>query len=263
MSGCKAFMNVLRLISAAALIAGLQSVSFAQATSSSDSKPAVVAELFTSEGCSSCPPADALLAKMDGMNYQGAPIIVLSEHVDYWDHDGWRDRFSSEQWTQRQNDYNLRFRLDSVYTPQMVIDGSQQVNGSNSGQVAHAIETAAAQQGKLQITIADASWNNDVLRATVSVADLSPQAAKGTVLYAVLADDEDTSSVAKGENSGRTLKHVSVVRVMQKVSPLHGPYSGPVEIKLPHGVARSKMRLIVFAQKGQNGQIFGAAQREV
>ncbi|QNI32659.1 DUF1223 domain-containing protein [Alloacidobacterium dinghuense] len=244
--------------------AGLTFAVFAQSTpSSSDSKPAVVAELFTSEGCSSCPPADALLVQMDGKTYAGAPIIVLSEHVDYWNHDGWRDPFSSEQWTQRQNDYNLRFRLDSVYTPQMVIDGSQQVNGSNGGQIGHAIETAAAQPGKLQITIADASWNNDVLHATVSVSDPSPQAAKGTTLYAVLADDQDTSNVAKGENSGRTLTHVSVVRVLQKVSSLHGPYSGPVEIKLPHGVNRSKMRLIVFAQKGQNGQIFGAAQREV
>jgi hypothetical protein len=257
-------MSILRLISAFVLIAGLQSCSMAQITSSSDSKPAVVAELFTSEGCSSCPPADALLAELDQRKtFAGVPVIVLSEHVDYWDHDGWRDRFSSEQWTARQNDYNLRFRLDSVYTPQMVIDGSQQVNGSNGSQVVHAIQTAAAQPGKLQIAIADASWDNDVLHATVSVADLSPQTAKGTTLYAVLADDEDTSSVAKGENSGRTLKHVSVVRVMQKVSSLHGPYSGPVEIKLPHGVLRSKMRLIVFAQKGQNGQIFGAAQREV
>jgi hypothetical protein len=226
-------------------------------------KPAVVAELFTSEGCSSCPPADALLTKMDGMNYQGTPIIVLSEHVDYWNHDGWHDPFSSEQWTARQNGYNNeRFHLDSVYTPQMVIDGTQQVNGSNGPQIAHAIETAAAQAGKLQIEITDVTWDNDVLHATVSVPDLSAQA-KGTTLYAVLADDEDTSSVAKGENSGKTLKHVSVLRVMQKVSSLHGPYSGPVQIKLPRGVPHSKMRLIVFAQKGQNGQIFGAAQREV
>jgi hypothetical protein len=227
-------------------------------------KPAVMAELFTSEGCSSCPPADALLAKMDGMNYQGAPIIVLSEHVDYWNHDGWHDPFSSEQWTERQNAYNNeRFHLESVYTPQMVIDGAQQVNGSNGPQIVHAIESAAAQAGKLQIEIADAAWDNDVLHATVSVHDLSPQTAKGTTLYAALADDEDTSSVAKGENSGKTLKHVSVVRVMQKISSLHGPYSGPVQIKLPRGVSHTKMRLIVFAQKGQTGPIFGAAQREV
>ena len=256
-------MKTRSLFLAAAMAAGLLSSVFAQSSSASDSKPAVVAELFTSEGCSSCPPADALLAKMDGMNYEGAPIIVLSEHVDYWNHYGWHDPFSSAQWTERQNSYNEHFRLDSVYTPQMVIDGSQQVNGSSGPQITHAIEAAAAQPGKLQIKIADASWAEDVLHATVSVPDLSPQTAKGTTLYAVLADDEDTSSVAKGENSGKTLKHVSVVRVMQKVSSLHGPYSGPVQIRLPRGVAHNKMRLIVFAQKGENGQIFGATQKEV
>jgi len=224
----------------------------------------VLVELFTSEGCSSCPPADALLRQVNGSQTSDGQLIVgISEHVTYWNSLGWSDPYSSSAYTDRQDAYSQRFHLDGVYTPQMVIDGSQQVNGSNGGQVAHAIQTAAAQPGKLQIAITDASWDNDVLHATVSVADLSPQAAKGTVLYAVLADDEDTSNVAKGENSGRTLKHVSVVRVMQKVSPLHGPYSGPVEIKLPRGVERSKMRLIVFAQKGQNGQIFGAAQREV
>jgi hypothetical protein len=264
-------MSIHRLFLVTAFAAGCQLIAFAQDASSpspkgtaSDSKPSVVAELFTSEGCSSCPPADALLAELDRRkSFAGVPVIVLSEHVDYWDHEGWRDPFSSAQWTQRQNDYNQHFRLESVYTPQMIIDGSQQVNGSNSSQVAHGIETAAAQEGKLQIEIKDASWDGEVLRASVSVGDLSPQAAKGTTLYAVLADDEDTSSVSRGENSGQTLKNVSVVRVMQKVSSLHGPYSGPVEIKLPHGVAHGKMRLIVFAQKGQNGQIFGAAQREV
>ena len=238
----KTLMNVVRLGLAIGLIAGLQSIGFAQ-DASSNTKAAVVAELFTSEGCSSCPPADALLAELDRRKtFAGVPVIVLSEHVDYWNHDGWRDPFSSEQWTQRQNDYNLRFRLDSVYTPQMVIDGTQQVIGSNSSQVAHAIETAAAQPGKLQIEIKNSSWDNDVLHAMVSVPELSAQAAKGTTLYAVLADDEDTSNVGRGENSGRTLKHVSVVRVMQKVSALHGPYAGPVEIKLPHGVSRGKMR---------------------
>lgn len=259
----KALMNFVRLVFAAGLMAGLPAISFAQ-DASTNSKPAVVAELFTSEGCSSCPPADTLLAELDRRKtFAGVPVIVLSEHVDYWNHDGWHDPFSSEQWTQRQNDYNLRFRLESVFTPQLVVDGTQQVIGSNSSQVAHAIETAAAQPGKLQIEITNSSWDNDVLHAMVSVPELSSQTAKGTTLYAVLADDEDTSNVGRGENSGHTLKHVSVVRVMQKVSALHGPYSGAVDIKLPHGVSHGKMRLIVFAQKGDNGQIFGAAQREV
>jgi hypothetical protein len=257
-------MNIHRTYFLFCLI-GAPLATFAQTSQeTSPAKPAVVAELFTSEGCSSCPPADELLVKLDQLKtFAGVPVIVLSEHVDYWNHDGWLDPFSSEQWTERQNDYNFRFRLNSVYTPQMVVDGFQQVNGSNGSQVANAIQAAAAQPGKLHIEITDASWTGDVLHATVSVGDLSPQTAKGTTLLAALADDEDTSNVSRGENSGHTLKHVSVVRVMQKVTSLHGPYSGSVQIKLPHGVVHNKMRLIVFAQKGQNGQVFGAAQKEV
>lgn len=254
-------MNARRFSLVVAVMASLPLAAFAQ--NSGSSKPAVVAELFTSEGCSSCPPADTLLAELDGKTYAGVPIIVMSEHVDYWNHDGWHDPFSSEAWTARQNFYNQRFHLESVFTPQMVIDGTQQVVGSNGPQVAHALETAAAQPGKLQVTITEASWADNVLHATISVPEVSSQAAKGTDIYAVLADDEDASNVGRGENAGHTLKHVSVVRVMQKVGSLHGPYSGPVVIKLPKGVAHTKMRLIVFAQKGQNGEIFGAAEREV
>jgi len=255
-------MNIRSLL-LVGITAGAQLAAVAQSASDSTaSKPAVVAELFTSEGCSSCPPADAILAELDQhKSFNGVPVIVLSEHVDYWDHDGWRDPFSSETWTQRQNYYNLHFRLDNIYTPQMVVDGTQQVNGSIGPQVAHAIETAAATPGKIAIAVTQASWDGDVLHATISVADLG--SAKGANLYAVLADDEDTSNVERGENAGHTLKNVSVVRVLQKVGSLHGPYSGDVQVKLPHGVSHTKMRLIVFAQKGENGQIFGATQREV
>jgi hypothetical protein len=188
---------------------------------------------------------------------------VLSEHVDYWDHDGWRDPFSSAVWTQRQNLYGDRFHLDSVYTPQMVIDGTQQLVGSNGLQVSQALEKAAGQQDKVTLAITNATWSDDALQATVSVTNIPAAAMKGVNLYAVLADDADTSSVSRGENSGRTLQHVAVVRVMRKVGNLQGPYNGQVQISLPHGTAHAKMRLILFAQKGDNGQVFGATEREV
>lgn len=248
-----AFVNTMVLSLAASLYAAPGAAS----------KPAVLVELFTSEGCSSCPPADALLAELDRRkSYAGAPVIVLSEHVDYWNHDGWHDPYSSEAWTERQNEYNLHFHLDSIYTPQMVIDGSQQVVGSNGLLVAQALKNASAQQDKINFEIRDAAWSGDALQATVSVTNI-PEAAKGTNLYAVLADDADTSSVSRGENSGRTLQHVAVVRAMRKVGRLQGPFNGQVQISLPHGVARGKMRLILFAQRGDNGQVFGAAEREV
>jgi hypothetical protein len=221
----------------------------------------VLIELFTSEGCSSCPPADNLLAELDKRkNYEGTPLVVLSEHVDYWDHDGWRDPHSSADWTARQNGYNYHFHLESVYTPQMVIDGGLQVNGSEGPKIAHALETAAAQPGKVIVEIKDAAWSGDVLHATV---DISQADAKGANLYAVLADDADTSNVMKGENSGKTLTNVAVVRVMRKVGKIQGPYNGQVQISLPHGTSHEKMRLIIFAQKGDSGQVYGAAEKDV
>src|SRR5690349_15806897 len=101
----------------------------------------VVVELFTSEGCSSCPPADAILAKLSQMDgTKGMDIIVLGEHVDYWNGIGWNDRFSSHEFTQRQQEYAQHFGLASAYTPQMVIDGQQQVLGSDANVIAHGID---------------------------------------------------------------------------------------------------------------------------
>src|SRR5215469_7788691 len=101
----------------------------------------VIVELFTSEGCSSCPPADALLARLESAQpVSGAQIIALEEHVDYWDHLGWMDPFSSAEWTRRQQDYSGAFRRDGEYTPQMVVDGREEFVGSRSDLAARALE---------------------------------------------------------------------------------------------------------------------------
>lgn len=203
----------------------------------------VLVELFTSEGCSSCPPADALLAQIDSRSI----AIVMSEHVDYWNHDGWADPFSSSESTARQEAYGQRFQIDSVYTPQMVIDGSVQFTGSDAARASREL-AAAARRPKAAIALQRTAKG-------VTIKAGRGQAAAG--VYLAIADDSDESQVAAGENRGRRLRHVAVVRSLRKVGKLgkDGVFEG--EIALPEKARRQ--RVIVFLQEGSAGPILGAA----
>jgi hypothetical protein len=169
----------------------------------------VLVELFTSEGCSDCPPADRLLEELDTKQFvPGAQAIVLSEHVTYWNHLGWRDPFSLDEMDLRQKEYGERFNLDSVYTPQAVIDGVAQVVGNNTAAVTNAVEHAASSPKK-PITVTDVHWENGVVSFTVHGADSASR------LLAVLAADATGPRIIRGENAGRTLHHVAVVRAIK------------------------------------------------
>jgi len=237
---------------AAASVLGLRLGDLAQAAD--NPKKPVLVELFTSEGCSSCPPADALLQAIDReQNVPGAQVIVLSEHVDYWDHEGWRDPFSSPEITARQDSYVSHFSQDSAYTPEAIVDGTLGLNGSDRRGLISAIQEAA-EQPKIEIAIANAA-----VSGKVAAADVTAAAHPHADLYAVLADDHDESSVSRGENSGRHLEHVAVVRVIEKVGSLNDGFSRPIHVGLPDH-PQAKMRLVVFAQERKTGHILGVAE---
>ena len=219
----------------------------------------VVVELFTSEGCSSCPPADALLAQLDAAQSAGnQPVIVLSEHVTYWNHDGWHDPFSNQAFTDRQSQYSNRFGLSDVYTPQAIVDGAQELVGSDRAKLVKAIQ-AAAGKPKIPITLENAQWSGDSAAVDVT----TPAVDHPATFFAALADDSDQSSVLHGENQGRNLRHVAVVRTLVEVHKLKSPLTREnIQVKLPAGVQpQSRMRFVVFLADNRTGQILGASMQ--
>jgi len=235
-----------------ASLVGVVLASFAPAVGG-NSVPVVV-ELFTAEGCSSCPPADALLATLNQRGVvNGAEVLALGEHVDYWNHLGWTDRFSSPTFTQRQESYAKRFGLSSAYTPQMVIDGRFEAAGNDPGLVEREISRAAGLAKTATVTL---SWTGgSALQVAVEGAGDEPSA----VLLAV-TEDSLTSSVARGENGGRTLRHSAVVRELSTLgSTSAGMFRGTVPLTLLASWKAPDLRVVVFVQRPGNREIVGAA----
>ena len=210
----------------------------------------VLAELFTSEGCSSCPPADQLLQRIDQLQpVSGAQVLVLGEHVDYWDQLGWRDPFSSAQFTQRQQQYS-RALGGEVYTPQLVVDGREQVLGNDPTAVRDAIARAAAKP-KFPVHIVTAKRDNATALLTISV-DAIP---KGRAeVWVAIADESARSTVTRGENAGRALAHVAVVRSLTKIGSVNRSEGLDKAVRLPLNAAPS--RAVVFLS--QDGAVTGA-----
>lgn len=219
----------------------------------------VLVELFTAEGCSSCPPADDLLAQLESKQpIANVDIIVMGEHVDYWDKLGWRDRFSSPQYTERQREYGFRFKIDDVYTPQMVVDGTEQFVGNDAPHALRAI-AQAGHASKVSLVLAKPVVDGQKIRITVSTS--TPNPSSKADIYAALVDPADTTNVGGGENRGRELHHVAVVRSLQKIGKLKALDSRPIEATLtaPHDAIAQKMRVVVFAQSSGPAQVIGVA----
>ncbi|HWY99722.1 MAG TPA: DUF1223 domain-containing protein [Edaphobacter sp.] len=258
-------MSQLRLFAVAASLFGtfisLPASAVAQTTQAN--RTPVLVELFTSEGCSSCPPADALLAKLDqAQPINGAEIIVLGEHVDYWDGQGWHDRFSSHQYTERQNEYCGRLHVDNSFTPQMIVDGTDQFVGNDGAHAVRAIQHAA-ETTKIKLVLSQPVVDGQ--KVSASVATPPPAATKKADLYAALVDPKDTTEVRGGENGGHRLQHVGVVRNLQRVGKLKDLGAGPVSFSLnaPADAKPGEMRVVVFAQESGQGAVLGAASAGV
>src|SRR3954451_18510821 len=218
----------------------------------------VLVELFTSQGCSDCPPADRILEELDTrQSIPGVQAIVLSEHVTYWNHLGWRDPFSLDENDQRQKEYGDRFNLDSVYTPQAVVDGSVQLVGNNAAGVAKAIERAASTP-KQPLAIAGAHWDNGAVTFSVHGAVNS-----GSRLVAVIAADGQGPKILRGENAGRTLHHVAVVRTIKDFgsSAADGRTLRISAGNLSRDQASPPARLVVFLVDGKAGHVSAVGEQ--
>jgi hypothetical protein len=220
----------------------------------------ILVELFTSEGCSSCPPADQLLEKLDAQPLAGARLIVLSEHVDYWNHIGWNDPYSSAAYSERQNNYGSRFHLESVYTPQMIVDGSSEFVGNSYKQAREAFGKSQTQP-KVEVHIRDLAVEKGKVKAHVESDGLPAGAKKADVVF-VVALSHAESQVAGGENAGRRLTHVAVVRSLNVVGSVESgkPFSKDVSLSLGRDVAPGNLRVIAFLQESGQGRVLGATE---
>jgi hypothetical protein len=234
----------------------------------SDTSPRtpVLVELFTSEGCSSCPPADALLEKLDrSQPVNGAELIVLSEHVDYWNDIGWKDPYSSHEYSERQRAYAARFGRGRVYTPQMVIDGHFELVGSDERGAIAAVENEA-KFVKVPLNLSAVLFDSsNKLSMHVEAGPLGPStAAYSAGLFVAVADDSDESQVSRGENAGRTLKHVAVLRSLVPAGTVGKSEKLSRDITLNFSNEnRRRLRIIGIIQETSAGRVLGVASAEL
>jgi hypothetical protein len=215
----------------------------------SASKSFAVVELFTSEGCSSCPPADEAVAKL--LNVHNENVFVLAFHVDYWNYLGWKDNFSSKAYSERQQQYGQQFKLNSIYTPQVVINGTTQFVGSDEKKLNATVDKDLKQQTTNAIDVNAATNGKNVQ------VDFKTNASPAEKLNFALVQLHAETKVQRGENSGRDLKHVNVVRDFKT---LDGRSSGSLDFALPQNLNPEDFIVIAFTQNATSGTITAAAK---
>jgi hypothetical protein len=251
-------MGMGRTLSVAILVAAGICVSIVVAKTTEPGVPrrAVVVELFTSEGCSSCPPADELLGHLrQDLAAKSIQVIPLGFHVDYWNSLGWKDRFSSAEFTQRQEQYTHALKVDGPYTPEMVVDGEVEFVGNDAGRAQSTIRQQASQLETAEVKLVPAGAE----QLTIQVkGPMSPNA--NALVMMAITEDNLATQVFSGENGGRTLHHAAVVRELREIGMLHrGGMETTIPLKLQKDWKRNDLRAVVFVQNGPSGKIEGAA----
>jgi hypothetical protein len=255
-------MRLRQLIATSAMFVAVQpGLEAAQPTAPSSPSPTsvVILELFTSEGCSSCPPADRLLRQVHLKETGAGQLIVgISEHVTYWNNLGWKDPYSAQVFTDRQSVYASRLSPEGSYTPQMIVNGRDQFVGGNGGALESALQSDA-RRPHADLRIVSSAFLENGIDATFS---FSGQAKKPLDLIAVVTDDTDRSNVLRGENSGRLLEHVSVARTLFKVATISGDMEKSIHLSVPDDLkpkSGAGHHLVLFVQEPHQGAIVGAA----
>ena len=231
-----------------------------------------VVELFTSEGCSSCPPADDLVARVQKEDMD-RPVYLLSFHVDYWDRLGWKDVFSSAVYTDRQRQYARWLKVQSIYTPQIVVNGKKEFVGSEASTLRSTIEKDLQEQA---VSAPSSNSNGKLYNGNdkLSISNLKKEGNKlewswqtegnkqGLSLVVALVQHSATTNVKAGENGGHTLSHVQIVRNLQSV-PLNGKSNGVGHMDWPSAITTREVEVIAFLQNEDNGEIVAATRSNI
>jgi len=215
-----------------------------------------VIELFTSEGCSSCPPADDAIAKLQKES-SGKPVYILAFHVDYWNRLGWKDIFSNADYSARQNQYAKYLKIQSVYTPQVVVNGKKEFVGSEESTLKNSISAALTKDEAANLSLSDVKIEQN----KISLHYQTEGNGNNSVLLLALVQKNAVSHIKAGENSGRTISHVQIVRRLQSVA-LSNNKNGDETITLLNGFNPQGWEVIGLIQDTKTGEIIGAAKGE-
>ncbi len=218
-----------------------------------ENAPFAVVELFTSEGCSSCPPADKVLSRLvDESQTSGKNIIALSFHVDYWNRLGWADPFSRPEFSARQRTYARKMNASRVYTPQMVVNGKEEFTGSKESTARSAIEAALKEKPSVAVEISEMKWEGNDLQGNYSVSEIPENA----VVNVAVVERNLSRNVTRGENRGRELKHDNVVRSFS-VKDLNEK-TGRFSLKIPNDLNKENASIVIYVQDENSWKVLGA-----